>query len=51
MKLEDFTEVSGEDWMKLSDPEFVGQTRPAEEGIYWMCWKHDGKLYRTKNSI
>lgn len=51
VKLEDCELITNNQYMNLIDPEFVGQTRINKDNIYYMCWKSEGKLYKTKNKL
>lgn len=37
--------------MDLINPEFIGQTRVDENNMYYMCWKAEGKLYKTHSKL
>jgi hypothetical protein len=50
MKLSDLTLITGDEYMKLKNPEFVGQTT-VKEGMYYMCWRSEGKLFKTHNKL
>lgn len=42
--------ITGEEYMKLKDPRFVGQTRVDKETSgYYMVWEQDGVYYKTYN--
>lgn len=50
MNLADCKEISNAQYCALEgETEFMGQTRVNSEGVYWMTWKHEGILYKTKN--
>jgi hypothetical protein len=44
-------QISPSDYLKLDSPEFMGQTRPNEDGEYKMYWKNENKIYYTINLI
>lgn len=48
--LDECTLISSQEYMDLHEPEFVGQTRVVA-GTYYMVWKAEGKLYKTKNTL
>lgn len=43
--------ITGEEYMNLQTPEFVGQTRPDKEFVYHMYWRQDGVIYRTTQNL
>ena len=43
--------ITSEEYCKLNDPEFVGQTRVDENDMYYMVWKSEGVLYKTHNCL
>ena len=51
IKLSDCTLITGAEYMKLEDPEFMGQTRMNAECQYYMVWKCEGVLYKTFNTL
>lgn len=50
-KLEDFKLITNEEYSKLVDPKFEGQTRCDENNMYYMCWSSEGVLYKTHNKL
>jgi hypothetical protein len=51
MILTDYTLITPKEYLNLIDPEFIGQTRIDNNGVYYMCWKSNGLFYKTKNVI
>jgi hypothetical protein len=51
VKLEECKLITGLQYCKLDNPEFVGQTTLMEDGFYYMVWKSNEKLYKTKNKL
>lgn len=43
--------ITGNQYMDLVNPEFQGQTRPDNKGVYRMYWKVGNKLYYTINQF
>jgi hypothetical protein len=43
--------ISGEQYLKLESPEFIGQTRMDKDNRYYMVWKSEGLLYKTLNKL
>jgi hypothetical protein len=37
--------ITGAEYMLLKNPEFKGQTRVDETGMYYMVWESEGILY------
>jgi len=54
VKLEDCKLITNEEYNVLADSfetEFVGQTRMDENNMYYMCWRINGALYKTHNTL
>jgi len=50
--LDDCKEISSVEYCELSGrPEFVGQTRLTDDNVYWMVFRHEGILYKTKHKL
>jgi hypothetical protein len=43
--------INPEEYLNLKFPNFIGQSRPNNEGIYYMFWEDEGILYKTQNKI
>jgi hypothetical protein len=50
-KLEDCELINNEDYCKLTNPEFIGQTRVDKDRMYYMIWKDNNILYKTHHKI
>jgi hypothetical protein len=50
MRHGDFKEIPTTEYVKLSDPQFKGQSRPDNNGTYYTYWENEGELYRVKNN-
>ena len=50
-KLSEFTLITNEEFIKLKNPEYVGQTSANEAGLYYMCFESEGKLYKIRNIL
>jgi hypothetical protein len=44
-------EITGKDYMRLEDPEFIGQTKPDENYNYSILWYSDGLYYLTRLNL
>lgn len=51
IKLEDCQLISASEYLKLEQPEFIGQTRLSKDNTYYMVWRSNGKLYKTFNTL
>lgn len=51
IKLEDCIEKTSVEYLELENPVFKGQTRTDADGIYWMVFECEGKLYKFKHKI
>jgi len=51
INLDDCKLITAVEYCKLTNTEFVGQTRVDENMVYYMCWRSEGKLYKTKNIL
>jgi len=50
-KLTDFELITHEEYNKLDDPNFIGQTRVIDNK-YYMCWvTKDGRLVKTESTL
>lgn len=49
MKLSDCKLITSKEYLELKDPEFVGQTTIDKYGVYYMVWRVNGVLYKTRN--
>jgi hypothetical protein len=43
--------ITNQEYSKLTNPQFIGQTRPDKEGFYQMHWENNGIKYYTINKI
>lgn len=51
IQLKDCKLITSDEYMKLDSPVFQGQTKPNQEGIYYMVFKCEDQLYKTQNKI
>lgn len=51
IQLKDCKLISSDEYVKLDSPVFQGQTRPDQNGIYYMVFECEGQLYKTQNKI
>jgi hypothetical protein len=51
INLEDCKLITGEEYCKLKDPKFKGQTRLDANKQYYMCWESEGVMYKTLNTL
>lgn len=51
VKLEECKLITSEEYLLLKNPQFRGQTRVDENGMYYMIWESEGILYKTHNKI
>lgn len=51
IQLKDCKLITSDEYMKLNSPVFQGQTKPNQEGIYYMVFECEGQLYKTQNKI
>ena len=49
--LKDCILITSSEYAQFSNAEFIGQTQLDKENQYYMVWKHDGKLYKTHNTL
>lgn len=49
--LKSATEITSVQYMSLVDPVFKAQTRPDENGMYWMVFEDSGVIYKTHNNL
>ena len=49
--LDDYKLITNNEYCELKDPIFKGQTRVDKDGMYYMCWESEGKLYKTYNKL
>ncbi len=49
--LDECTEITSEQYMELVNPKFVGQTRVAYGGTYWMVFEHEGVKYKILHKL
>ena len=45
------TLITGAEYLKLDNPEFIGQTRVDRDGKYRMYWKCNDNFYYTINIL
>lgn len=51
MKASEFTLIPVEDYYKLNNPIFRGQTALNNELMYYMFWECDGQFFKTYQHI
>lgn len=51
VQLEECKLITSSEYAELDNPEFIGQTRPSEDGMYYMVWKSNNILYKTHNNL
>ena len=48
---ENYIDISAEEFMKLQNPEWIGQMRSEQEGMYHLMFIHSGKKYRVTKRL
>lgn len=51
IRIGDCIVITNAEWLKLTDPEYVGQTKLDSNDMYYMVWTHEGKNYATHNKL
>lgn len=51
IKLDECKHLENSEYIKLKDPDFVGQTRADSEGNYWMVFNSEGVNYKFLHNI
>ena len=51
IKLEDCVLITNDEYCKLKDPKFIGQTSLDKDNMFWMVWEVEGVLYKTHNKL
>jgi len=49
--LDDCTSITSEQYMELDKPQFVGQTKVAIGGTYWMVFESEGVNYKILHKL
>jgi hypothetical protein len=51
IRIDDCIVITNDEWIKLVRPEYVGQTKPDSNDMFYMVWRHEGKNYATHNKL
>jgi len=51
IQLDDCELITSLQYCELENPEFIGQTKLQQDNTYYMIWKCNNKLYKTKNTL